>query len=286
MTAPNGSNMDVTPYGTRAAAHAADAVRGRIGAHTPELALILGSGLGGLASRLEEAVRVPFAEVPGFPVPSVVGHAGELVSGTLGGRRVVALGGRFHMYEGHPAARAGFPVRVMRALGARTLFVANAAGGLRRTFAPGQLMIIADHINLAQRNPLIGAVEPGEERFPDMSAPYDPALRAALRQAAARAGVRVEEGVYGWLLGPTYETPAEVRMLERFGVDVVGMSTVPEVIVARAIGMRVAGISCVTNPAAGITTAAVDHADVLDVTRRAAGAFEAVVTEWVRAYAQ
>jgi purine-nucleoside phosphorylase len=185
------------------------------------------------------------------------------------------------MYEGHDAMLAAFPARVIAALGADVLFVSNAAGGIRRTFRPGDLMVIADHVNLTGRNPLFGPVEPGDLRFPDMSEPYDAELRAALHRAGRRAGVALVEGVYGWALGPSYETPAEVRMFERFGLDAVGMSTVPEVIAARAAGMRVAGISCVTNLACGITSAPVYHEDVLAVTREAAGKFEAVVQEWV-----
>jgi purine-nucleoside phosphorylase len=195
--------------------------------------IILGSGLGGLASRIADPVAIPFAEVPGFPSATVQGHAGQLIGGTLGGRPVVALAGRFHMYEGHSAALAGFPVRVLHALGAPVLFVSNAAGGIRRTFRAGDLMLIRDHLNLMFRNPLIGAVEPGDIRFPDMSEPYDAVLADQLRAHARQLGISLQEGVYGGLLGPTYETPSEVRMLATLGADAVGMSTVPEVLVAR-----------------------------------------------------
>ena len=162
------------------------------------------------------------------------------------------------------------------------LFVSNAAGGIRRTFRPGDLMVIADHVNLTGRNPLIGPVEPGDLRFPDMSEPYDADLRAALHRAGNRVGVALVEGVYGWALGPSYETPAEVRMFERLGLDAIGMSTVPEVITARATGMRVAGVSCVTNLACGITSAPLNHEEVLAVSKEAAGRFESVVLEWMR----
>jgi purine-nucleoside phosphorylase len=212
----------------------------------------------------------------------VVGHAGALVAGTLAGREVLLLAGRFHLYEGHPAPLAAFPARVVHALGARTLFLSNAAGGVRRTFAPGDLMVIADHLNLMGRNPLVGPQQPGDHRFPDLSEAYDAGLRRVLREAAAATGQAVQEGVYAGLLGPTYETPAEVRMLERLGADAVGMSTVPETIVARALGMRVAGVSCITNQAAGIAHHVLDHAEVLDVGRQAAGRFRALVTEFVR----
>ena len=268
-------------YGAAAAQAAADAVRGRLGVRAPVAGIILGSGLGGLADRIAEARRVPFAEVPGFPAATVVGHAGALIAGTLGGREVVALAGRFHLYEGHDAALGGFPVRVLHALGARTLVVSNAAGGVRRTFRVGDLMLIHDHLNLTGRNPLVGALEPGDVRFPDMSAPYDPALVALLREAAAEVGVPVTGGVYAGLLGPTYETPAEVRMLERLGADAVGMSTVPEVIVARAVGMRVAGVSCITNMACGISAQALDHAEVIATTTRVAAHFEGLIERFV-----
>jgi purine-nucleoside phosphorylase len=196
---------------------------------------------------------------------------------------VIALSGRFHMYEGHDAAQSALPVRVVHALGAGVLLLSNAAGGVRRTFRPGQLMLVRDHVNLMFANPLIGHVQPGDERFPDMSEPYDPGMRALLRRVALEQGTTLEEGVYCGLSGPTYETPTEVRMLERFGVDAVGMSTVPEVIVARAMGMRVAAISCITNPAAGISHEQVDHADVIAVTAHAAGAFEKLIEGTVRA---
>lgn len=268
-------------YGTAAARAAAAVARERLGVSAPACAIILGSGLGALVDDFVDARRIPFADVPGFPAATVVGHAGALVAGTLAGREVVALAGRFHLYEGHPPQLAGFPVRVLHALGARTLFVSNAAGGVRRTFAPGDLMVIADHVNLMGRSPLVGPAQEGELRFPDMSDPYDRALRAALRAAARVAGVPLQEGVYAGLLGPTYETPAETRMLERLGVDAVGMSTVPEVIVARALGMRVAGVSCITNLACGIGQGALSHDEVLEVGRAVGGAFRGIVREFV-----
>ena len=270
--------------GAAAAQIAADSIRRRLGpdAPVPVCGIVLGSGLGGLADRLERVVRIPFSHVPGFPTATVAGHAGQLLVGTLGGRPVVALAGRFHLYEGHDAALAAFPVRVMHALGATVYFASNAAGGVRRTFNPGDLMVISDHMNLMFRNPLFGAVEPGDERFPDMSDPYDAALRALLHDAGRTVGVALQDGVYGGLLGPTYETPAEVRMLERLGVDAVGMSTVPEVIVARALGMRVAAVSCITNKAAGLSLEKLSHAEVMDAGRAVAGRFEALVTEFVR----
>jgi purine-nucleoside phosphorylase len=270
-----------SPYGTEAARTAAQAVRRRIGEETPVAGIVLGSGLGGLAGRISGAVVVPFAEVPGFPATTVVGHAGTLIAGTLAGRRVIALAGRFHMYEGHPAALAGFPIRLFDALGVRTVFVSNAAGGIHRTFRAGDLMLIRDHLNLMFRSPLTGSLEAGDERFPDMSAPYDEALAQQLRDHATALDIPLQEGVYGALLGPTYETPAEVRLLAALGADAVGMSTVPEVIVARARGMRVAGISCITNLAAGISAHPLSHAEVLETTAKVGVRFESLVEAWV-----
>ncbi len=249
---------------------------------TPVCGIVLGSGLGGLADRIEDATRIPFSHVPGFPITTVAGHAGQVIVGTLGGRPVVALAGRFHMYEGHDASVAGFPARVMHALGAPVYFASNAAGGVRRTFSPGTLMVIADHMNLMFRSPLSGPLEAGDERFPDMSEPYDLRLRALLHAAGQTVGVPLQDGVYCGLLGPTYETPAEVRMLERMGADAVGMSTVPEVIVARALGMRVAAVSCITNKAAGLSLAPLHHNEVVEIGHQVGPRFEALVTEFVR----
>jgi purine-nucleoside phosphorylase len=270
------------PVGAVEAKRAADAVRERLGVKSPVAAIVLGSGLGTLADRVTDATRVPYGEIPGFHAPSVVGHKGELIRGMLGGREVLMLAGRFHMYEGHSAQVAALPIRVVHALGARTLFVSNAAGGVRRTFKPGDLMIIADHLNLMFRNPLIGPAQKGEVRFPDMSAPWTPRLQTLLEDSAREVGVTLQRGVYAGLLGPTYETPAEVRILERMGADAVGMSTVPEVIVAAALGMQVAGISCITNHAAGITAAPLDHSEVVEVGARAGVAFCALVEAFVR----
>ena len=243
---------------------AADAVRARLGGRKPTVAIVLGSGLGHLAERIAKPVRVPYGEIPGFHVPTVVGHKGELVIGMLGAKEVIAQSGRFHAYEGHSAEVTALPVRVFAALGVKTLLLTNAAGGIRRTFKAGTLMLISDHLNLTGRNPLVGAVRAGEERFPDMTDPYDRDLRAIARGVATRSGVGLEEGVYAGLLGPTYETPAEVRMLEKLGADAVGMSTVLEVIAARAQGMRCLAISTVTNPAAGISPTPLSHKEVME----------------------
>lgn len=258
-----------TPYGTDAARAAAALIRGRI-AVAPRVGIILGSGLGGIAATIDDAVRIPYRDVPGFPDATVVGHVGELVAGTLSGTPVVAFSGRFHMYEGYDAALAGFPVRVLHALGARTLVVSNAAGGARKSLRPGTLMLISDHINMQFRNPLVGPVQEGDIRFPDMSEPYDPQLRGLARRVAADQGVQLDEGVYVALLGPTYETRAEVKMLQQLGADAIGMSTVPEVVVARAIGMRVLGISCITNYACGLSGSPITHDEVIETTARVA----------------
>jgi purine-nucleoside phosphorylase len=272
-------------YGAAAATLAASVVRAQAGREMPApvAAIVLGSGLGGLADQIADVVRIPFHDVPGFPPATVEGHAGALLLGTLAGKPVICLAGRFHLYEGHPAAVAVFPIRVAHALGARTLVVSNAAGGIRRSFAPGTLMRIADHINLMNRYPLSGPVQAGEARFPDMSAPYDSALGALLDDTARTLGVRLDVGVYCGLLGPTYETPAEVRMLEKLGADAVGMSTVPEVIVARALGMRSVGVSLITNAAAGYTSALLDHAEVLHESRDAAARFQSLISAFVGA---
>ena len=263
-------------HGAHAARAAAAAIRRKFKAK-PRVAIVLGSGLGGIADAIEKPVRIPYRRIPGFPSATVAGHAGEFIGGTLNGAPVVALSGRFHMYEGYDAALAAFPARVTYALGATTLIVSNAAGGLRSELAPGALVLISDHINLMFRNPLIGRVEPGDTRFPDMSNPYDAELRAMAMRVAKEQGVALAEGVYAGLLGPSYETRAEVRMLAKLGADVVGMSTVPEVIVARAIGMRVLGFSCVTNLACGLSDAPIAHAEVLETTSRVAARLQQIV---------
>ena len=258
--------------GTGGVEEAADAVRRELGSFAPRVAIVLGSGLGVVADAVGEPRRVPYARIPGFPTPGVLGHKGELVAGSLAGVPVLVQQGRFHLYEGHAPATAALPVRVFHRLGVRTLIVTNAAGGLRPAPRPGSLMLIADHINLMWGNPLVGPVEPGEERFPDMSDAYDPALRALACEVARGAEIPLEEGVYVALLGPSYETPAEIRMLQRLGGDAVGMSTAPEVIAARARGMRTLGFSMITNLAAGLSAEKVSHEEVLAMGQRVAGA--------------
>jgi len=254
-----------------------EALRRRMNGCEPTVALVLGSGLGDIADAIEDASVIPFEDIPEFPSATVRGHAGRFVCGTLNASSVIALQGRLHLYEGHSPRMAGTPVRLMHGLGARTLIVSNAAGGIRRTFVPGDFMLIRDHINLMWRSPLAGPQQPDESRFPDMSEPYDVELSRLMRLAALEAGIPLAEGVYAGLLGPAYETPAEVRMLERLGADAVGMSTVPEVIVARALGMRVVGLSCITNVAAGMSGIPLNHAEVLDTTERVRYRFIALV---------
>jgi purine-nucleoside phosphorylase len=226
---------------------AAAVVRGR-SALVPEIGVILGTGLGGLAREIVVETEVPYGEIPGFPLSTVETHAGRLLLGRLGGRPVVAMQGRFHRYEGYDLQQVTFPVRVLHALGARTLIVSNACGGMNPLWGPGDLVLLSDHINLLGDNPLVG---PNDERlgprFPDMSAPYDPELRTMARQAALELGIMLREGVYVAVPGPNLETRAEYRMLRAIGADVVGMSTVPEVIVAGHQGMRTIGISIITD---------------------------------------
>jgi purine-nucleoside phosphorylase len=243
----------------------------------PQVAMVLGSGLGGLAASVEQPRRLPYSEIPGFPVPTVAGHGGELVAGRIEGRPVLLQSGRFHLYEGHDPQTVALPTRVFAALGIRVLMLTNAAGGVRLGLRPPALMLIADHINLMWKNPIIGPVENGEQRFPDMSEPYDAELRALARRVALTEGLALEEGVYAGLLGPSYETPAEIRMLQRIGADAVGMSTIPEVIVARARGLRVLGISTITNLAAGISPTKLSHDEVLAAGKQVAADLERLV---------
>jgi purine-nucleoside phosphorylase len=257
-----------------AARHLSDVLPG-----SPAIALILGSGLGGLADRVEDPVSVPYADIPGFVAATVAGHRGRLVAGRLGGKDVVVFQGRYHAYEGHELDRVVLPVRTAAALGAGTLVVTAASGGVNRLYGPGTLMLISDHLNLMGRNPLVGAVREGESRFPDMSRAYDPDLRALALEVASRERIELVEGVYTAVLGPSYETPAEVRMIERLGGDAVGMSTVPEVLAARAAGMRVLGISLVTNAAAGLGVGVLDHAEVMAAAEAAAERFERLVRQ-------
>jgi purine-nucleoside phosphorylase len=238
----------------------------------PEIVVVLGSGLADLVDQVERPVTIPFAEIPGFPSVTVEGHPGRYVFGGIEGRRVLLQAGRFHLYEGYPTDVVGIPVRVAHALGAETMILTNAAGGIDRRLEPGALMLVEDHINLQWRSPLIGRVAEEETRWPDMSAPYDPDLQAVALAAARSLGIRLARGTYAGVLGPSYETPAEVRMLARLGADAVGMSTVPETLLARALGLRVAAFSVIANPASGLGGGVLSHDDVTAAGRRAGDA--------------
>ncbi len=263
--------------GSGAVRVAADVVAKRLGKIKPRVAIVLGSGLAGVADAVCDPVRIPYKDIPGFPEPGAPGHRSELVGGTLETVPVLVQSGRFHLYEGHAPALAALPTRVFQTLGVKTLVVTNAAGGIRRSFRPPTLMLIADHINLMFRNPLVGPVEEGEERFPDMSDPYDPELRTLARQVAREERIPLEEGVYAALLGPSFESPAEIRMLERIGADAVGMSTAPEVIAARARGVRCLGFSSITNVAAGLSAQKLSHLEVLEAGKQVAGQLERLI---------
>jgi purine-nucleoside phosphorylase len=256
---------------------AAAFLRGRLG-DIPAIAVVLGSGLGAFADRLDDARRVPYTVIPHWPGSTVVGHAGTLVCGASAGRAVLTLAGRAHFYEGHDLQTVTFATRVLGRLGVKTLVLTNAAGGINTSFTPGTLMVIDDHINLMGSNPLVG---PNDERFgvrfPDMTSVYAPRLRAVADEAASAAGVGVRHGIYVGLHGPSYETPAEIRFLRTIGADAVGMSTVPEAIVARHMGLEVLGISCITNPAAGVLPTPLRHDEVMEVAGRVSGQFMALL---------
>jgi purine-nucleoside phosphorylase len=260
-------------------AAAAAALRGALpaGAH-PTVGLILGSGLGAFADTLADRVAVPFERLPGFPPSTIVGHAGNVVFGRHGTLPLLALQGRVHYYEGHDLARVALPARVLIAAGCRTLIVTNAAGGIDATLKPGEIVIIADHLNLMGGSPLRG---PNDERlgprFPDMTTAYDPSLRALAAAAGRDVGLTLREGVYAALPGPQYETPAEIRMLRALGADLAGMSTVPEVIAAAHQGARVLGLSCCTNLAAGISPHKLSHAEVTETAARVRDQFAALL---------
>ena len=263
---------------------AADVVRAR-SALEPEVAIILGTGLGGLAAEIDVEAEVPYERIPGFPLSTVESHAGRLLVGRLGRRPVVAMQGRFHRYEGYDLQQVTFPVRVMRALGARTLVVSNACGGMNPLWAPGDLVLLSDHINLLGDNPLVG---PNDERlglrFPDLSAAYDPELRVLARKVALELGIVLREGVYVAVAGPNLETRAEYRMLRAMGADVVGMSTVPEVIVAAHQGMRVIGISIITDQCLPDALEPADIARIIATAGRAEPDLTRLITSLVERF--
>lgn len=261
---------------------AADYVGSKI-SQMPEIGLVLGSGWGDFADSVERAVRIPYSEVPGFPRTSVAGHAGEWVIGEIRGRCVAVMNGRFHYYEGHDQKTVTLPVRVMQALGVKTLILTNAAGGVNKDYDVGDLMLIKDHICLTGASPLFGAnVDELGPRFPDMTYAYSSELRASAQAIAAEQGFTFREGVYAQMPGPCYETPAEVRMLRTLGADAVGMSTVPEVIAARHGGIQVMGVSCITNMAAGVLEHPLSHSEVMEAGRRAGGRVKAFLKEMIQ----
>lgn len=249
----------------------------------PEIGLILGSGLGVLADEIENPIKIQYNEIPGFPVSTVEGHAGQLVVGTLQGKQVITMQGRFHFYEGYSLERVTFPVRVMKELGVKTVIVTNAAGGINENFTPGDLMVITDHINNFGDNPLIGPNDPDVGvRFPDMSNAYSKKYISLAKQVAHHLDIAIKEGVYVGNTGPSYETPAEIRMLRMLGGDAVGMSTVPEVIVARHCNLDVLGISCISNMAAGILDQPLTHDEVIETTEKVRENFLSFVKELVK----
>jgi purine-nucleoside phosphorylase len=244
----------------------------------PTVAIVLGSGLGDFTTRLSDGVTVPYQKIPHWPASGVMGHAGQLVSGTLAGRKVAVLSGRVHLYEGHDAATVTFATRVMGLLGVKVLILTNAAGGINTAFSAGALMVIDDHINFMGDNPLVG---PNDDRFglrfPDMTEVYSKRLRGLADAAAKEKGIPIAHGIYLALRGPSYETPAEIRSFRTLGADAVGMSTVPEAIVARHMGIEVLGISCITNMAAGILPQPLHHSEVMETARRVRGEFGALL---------
>lgn len=249
----------------------------------PKIGLILGSGLGVLADEINNSVKIPYNEIPDFPVSTVEGHKGQLVIGELQGVEVIAMQGRFHFYEGYSLDKVTFPIRVMKLLGVEKLIVTNAAGGINTSFSPGDLMIITDHINNMGQNPLIGPNNPEfGPRFPDMSNAYCKELQSKAKDVAKKMGLQIKEGVYVANTGPSYETPAEIRMIRKLGGDAVGMSTVPEVIVARHAGLTVLGISCISNMAAGILDQPLTHDEVIETTEKVKERFLAFVKKLVK----
>src|SRR5579862_4451725 len=240
----------------------------------PRIGLVLGSGLGGFADELTEATRIPYANIPGFPRSTAVGHAGQIVVGNAGDVAVVAMQGRVHLYEGYSAREVSFPTRVLGRMGLQALIITNAAGGINLEYKQGALVVLTDHINLQGHNPLVGANDDRfGPRFPDMTQAYSKQYREIALRAASKLGKPLYQGVYAGLLGPSYETPAEIRYLRAIGADLVGMSTIPEVIAARHMGLKVLAISCVTNMAAGISDEVLNHEDVLKTTERVKGDF-------------
>ena len=281
MNSPDAKQIAMDEF-TRAE-FAAEIVRSKISQNpqlgVPEIGVVLGSGLGAFADELHDSVAIPYADIPNFPRSTAIGHAGRLVVGRISGLSVAAMQGRVHRYEGYGSREAAFPIRVLARLGVKSLVLTNAAGGINSAYQQGALVVISDHINLQGSNPLTG---PNDERFgprfPDMSEAYCKSYRQLAQNAARELGIDLKEGVYAALAGPSYETPAEIRYLRDIGADLVGMSTVPEVIVARHMGLGVLAISCVTNMAAGLSSGEIKHEEVLETGERVRGTFLALLT--------
>ncbi len=249
----------------------------------PETAIILGSGLGHIAENLTEAVVIPYKEIPGFPVSTAPGHASQLIIGKLSGVPVILFKGRFHLYEGYRMEQIAFPIRCLKLLGCKTLILTNAAGGVNQEFAPGDLMVISDHINMTGQNPLIGQnYDTLGPRFPDLSYLYSPSLRTLAHTSAQELGISLKEGVYAWMTGPSFETPAEITMVRNNGGDAVGMSTVPEAITAAHSGIQVLGISCISNMAAGVLDQPITESEVMEIGKMVAKNFGKLIEKIVK----
>ncbi len=262
---------------------AAEYIKSKIGLRKPKLGIILGSGLGILAEDISDAVKIPYKEIPNFPVSTVSGHAGELIIGTINNIDIVAMNGRVHYYEGHSIANVGFPIRIFALLGVETLILTNAAGGINTGYVPGSFMVIKDHINFAGISPLRGPnLESFGTRFPDMTEVYDKELTDKMKAVVYNVTQKRYEGVYAYMQGPQYETPAEIKMLRILGADAVGMSTVPEAIVARHCGIKVVGVSCITNMAAGITKTPLSHEEVKEIADKVKDTFKTIVKEFIK----
>ena len=259
-------------------------LKSRIG-KVPEIALILGSGLAGIAGSLSDVVSIPYQDIPGFPLSTAPGHISNLICGKLNGTRIIMLQGRFHHYEGCSMKQLAFPIRVLKVIGCSAVVVTNASGGINREFSPGDLMLITDHINMTGLNPLVG---PNDEkigpRFPDLSDAYTAELQVLVREAAESAGIRLKEGVYAWMTGPSFETPAEIRMLAALGADAVGMSTVPEVITAAHSGLKVLSVSCISNMAAGILKQPVTAEEVMEIGKLVEEKFTELISRFLSLY--
>ena len=272
MTEPDRKHQLTEAAGTVSAA----------GRPTPKVGVVLGSGLGAFGDTLGGLNKIPYTDIPHMPVSKVVGHAGNLCLGEASGVEVACLQGRVHLYEGHDPKRAVFGVQLLGELGCQAVLLTNAAGGITDGFKPGDLMVITDHLNLMGKNPLVGPNDADlGPRFPDMSQAYDPEIRAAAERAATANSVKLQQGVYAAMMGPTYETPAEIRMLRTIGADAVGMSTVPEVIALRHRGIRVGAMSCITNLAAGLGQATLDHSEVEDTAKRTRETFVGLLAAWI-----